>query len=326
VLKGKTLAVDSTTLEANAAMRSMVHRVSQKSWRAYLTQLATEAGIENPTGEDLRRMDRKRKGKKVSNTDWESPSDPDSRIARMKDGRTHFAYKAEHPVDVESDLIVAAEIDHASDPDTDTVLVTTRVARETLEAVDNERTGEELLGDKGYHKAETIDPIERELGMRTYIPEPKLAHQRVWIDKPPEHKEAVYRNRRRVRGARVTTIPLMASRARRHQLSARSCAPRREPRIPGLFDGLFVRLFAVRGGPPPPDHSLHHGEKSCVRASVMKSGAAMPRRSGCPRSATPDSSQPQGLSPSDTGSRATPRCMPPAHPRAASRRRRRGCR
>jgi hypothetical protein len=202
VLKGKTLAVDSTTLEANAAMRSMVHRVSQKSWRAYLTQLAKAAGIKDPTDEDLRRMDRKRKGKKVSNQDWESPSDPDSRIARMKDGTTHFAYKAEHAVDVESDLIVAAEIHHANDPDTDTVLVTTTAARENLEAVGHERTGEELLGDKGYHKAETIDLIESELGMRTYIPEPQLAHQRVWTDKPPEHREAVYRNRRRVRGER----------------------------------------------------------------------------------------------------------------------------
>jgi transposase len=202
VLKGKTLAVDSTTLEANAAMRSMVHKVSQKRWRAYLTQLAKEAGIEDPTAEDLRRMDRKRKDKKVSNTDWESPSDPDSRIARMKDGTTHFAYKAEHAVDVESDLIVAAEIHHATDPDTDTVLVTATAARENLDAVGNERTGEELLGDKGYHKAETIDLLESALGMRTYIPEPKLAHQRVWTDKPPEHRAAVYRNRRRVRGQR----------------------------------------------------------------------------------------------------------------------------
>ena len=202
LLKGKTLAVDSTMLEANAAMRSMVHRVSQKTWRQYLQQLAKEAGIADPTDDDLRRLDRKRKGKKVSNAEWESPTDPDSRIARMKDGTTHFAYKAEHAVDVESDLIVAAEIHHANDPDTDTVLVTTTAARENLEAVGNERTGEELLGDKGYHKAETIDLVESQLGMRTYIPEPKLAHPRVWTDKPRAHRQAVYRNRRRVRGER----------------------------------------------------------------------------------------------------------------------------
>lgn len=202
LLKGKTLAVDSTMLEANAAMRSMVHRVSQKTWRQYLQKLAKEAGIDDPTDDDLRRLDRKRKGKKVSNAEWESPTDPDSRIARMKDGTTHFAYKAEHALDVESDLIVAAEIHHANDPDTDTVLVTTTAARENLEAVGNAQTGQELLGDKGYHKAETIDLVDSQLGMRTYIPEPKLAHPRVWTDKPPEHRAAVYRNRRRVRGAR----------------------------------------------------------------------------------------------------------------------------
>jgi transposase len=202
LLKGKTLAVDSTMLEANAAMRSMVHRVSQKTWRQYLRMLAKEAGIAQPTDDDLRRLDRKRKGKKVSNADWQSPTDPDSRIARMKDGTTHFAYKAEHAVDVESDLIVAAEIHRADDPDTDTVLVTATAAREHLEAVQSEHTGEELLGDKGYHKAETLDLVEHGVGMRPYIPEPKLAHRRVWTDKPPAHRASVYRNRRRVRGAR----------------------------------------------------------------------------------------------------------------------------
>jgi transposase len=211
VLRGKTLAVDSTTLEANAAMKSMVHRVSQKTWRQYLMKLAKEAGIENPSDDDLRRMDRKRKGKKVANEDWESPSDPDSRIARMKDGTTHFAYKAEHAVDVQSDLIVAAEIHHANDPDTDTVLLTATAARENLEAVGSERTGEEILGDKGYHKAETIDLIESVLGMRTYIPEPKMAHARVWTDKPVEHQDAVYRNRRRVRGARGRRLSRLRS-------------------------------------------------------------------------------------------------------------------
>ena len=211
LLKGKTLAVDSTTLEANAAMRSMVHRVSQKTWRQYLQMLAKEAGIEQPTDDDLRRLDRKRKGKKVSNADWESPTDPDSRIARMKDGTTHFAYKAEHAVDVESDLIVAAEIHRADDPDTDTVLVTATAAREHLEAVGSAHTGDEVLGDKGYHKAETLDLLAHTLGMRPYIPEPKLAHHRVWTDKPPEHRAAVYGNRRRVRGARGRRLSRLRS-------------------------------------------------------------------------------------------------------------------
>src|SRR5690606_10323755 len=101
-------------------------------WRQYLETLAREAGIEEPTVEDLRRLDRNRKGKKVANAEWQSATDPDSRIARMKDGTTHFAYKAEHAVDVDSDLIVAAEIHPADEGDTATVLVTATAAREHL--------------------------------------------------------------------------------------------------------------------------------------------------------------------------------------------------
>jgi len=173
--------------------------------------LAKEAGIDQPTDEDGRRMDRKRKSKKVSNADWAAPTDPDSRIARMKDGTTHFAYKAEHAVDVESDLIVAAEIHQADDPDTATVLVTATAAREHLQAVHSPHTGDELLGDKGYHKAETLALLANTLGMRPYIPEPKLPHHRVWTDKPPEHRVAVYGNRRRVRGARGRRLSRLRS-------------------------------------------------------------------------------------------------------------------
>jgi len=202
ILRGKTLAVDSTMLEANAAMTSMVHRVSEKNWRNYLKELAKEAGIENPSDEELRRLDRKRKGKKVSNEEWKSPTDPDSRIARMKDGTTHFAYKAEHAVDVENGLIVAAEILHANDPDTDTILVTATAAQENLEAAGSEHTGDEVLGDKGYHKAETLELLTEALDMRPYVPEPKSRHRRVWTDKPAGWKAAVYGNRRRTRGVR----------------------------------------------------------------------------------------------------------------------------
>ena len=168
-------------------------------------------GVDDPTAAEVQTFDRDRKDKSCSNADWESPTDPDSRIARMKDGTTHFAYKAEHAVDVESDLIVAAEIHQADDPDTDTVLVTATAAREHLEAVGSAHTGEEVVGDKGYHKAETLDLLEHALGMRPYIPEPKLAHHRVWTDKPPEHRAAVYRNRRRVRGARGRRLSRLRS-------------------------------------------------------------------------------------------------------------------
>ena len=202
LLRGKTIAVDATMLEANAAMKTMVRRVSGETWKAYLRRLAKEAGIEDPSDEDLRRFDRKRKGKKVSNEDWESPTDPNSRIAKMKDGRTHFAYKAEQAVDVESDVVVTAAIYEADDPDGDTVLATVTSAREQLEAVDCAHTVEEVLGDKGYHKNESVLLLEGALGVRTYIPERESKQNRVWTDKEPGMKEAVYRNRRRYRGER----------------------------------------------------------------------------------------------------------------------------
>lgn len=197
MLRGKTLAVDATTLEANAAMKSMVHRVSGEDWKAYLRRLAKADGIEDPTDEELRRFDRRRKGKKVSNEEWQSPSDADARIMKMKDGRTHFAYKAEHAVDVESGLIVSAEIYQADEADGDTVLMTVESAREQLDAVDSPHTVEEVLGDKGYNQAESL-AVQREVfGVRTYIPEQTRGRHRVWIDKPPGQQEAVYANRRR---------------------------------------------------------------------------------------------------------------------------------
>ena len=110
LLKGKTVAVDATRIEANAAMKSIVRRDTGDDWTAYVRKLAEEAGIADPSDEELRRFDRKRKGKKVSNADWVSTTDPESRIAKMKDGRTHLAIKTEHVVDWESDLRLAATV------------------------------------------------------------------------------------------------------------------------------------------------------------------------------------------------------------------------
>jgi transposase len=197
LLRGKTLAVDATTLEANAAMKSMVHRVTGEDWKAYLRRLAKADGIEDPTDDELRRFDRRRKGKKVSNDDWTSASDPDARIMKMKDGRTHFAYKAEHAVDVESGLIVSADIYQADEADGDTVLMTVESAREQLTAVGSPHTVEEVLGDKGYHQAEALAVLREVHGVRTYIPEQHRRGHRVWVDKPPGQQEAVYANRRR---------------------------------------------------------------------------------------------------------------------------------
>lgn len=201
LLKGKTIAVDATTLEANAAMKSLVRRDTGENWRAYVRGLAAAEGIENPTDEELRRFDKKRK-KKTSNQDWKSATDADSRVTKMKDGRTHLAYKAEHALDVESELLMAAVIYRADDADTETLPVTIALAREQLAAADSPRQVEEVVADKGYHKADTLQTVQEVQAVRTYIPEQKYRGRRRWQDKPAEQQAMVYANRRRVRGKR----------------------------------------------------------------------------------------------------------------------------
>jgi len=201
LLQGDTVAVDSTTLEANAAMKSIVRRDSGEDWQAYVGRLAREAGIEDPTAEDLRRFDRKRKGKKVSNREWQSPTDPDSRITKMKSGDTHLAYKAEHAVDLETEMVVAAEIYPGDQGDPETLTATLAAAQETLEAAGSTVEIQDAVADKGYHKAATLAACgEQEI--RTYIPERRGKGRRRWTDKPAGEREAVYANRRRCRGAR----------------------------------------------------------------------------------------------------------------------------
>ena len=151
LLKGKTLAVDSTVLEANAAMKTIVRKDSGDDWKEYLGKLyEEETGEDNPTDEELRRFDRKRKDKKVSNQEWESSTDPDARIARMKDGRTHLAYKAEHAVDLETNLIVAAEIYPADRGDQDTIEESMDAAEDNLIRAEVDATPREAVADKGY--------------------------------------------------------------------------------------------------------------------------------------------------------------------------------
>ena len=146
VLRGKTVAIDATTLEANAAMKSIVRKDSGEDWKEYLQGLAKAEGIENPTQEDLRRLDRARKDKKVSNAQWESPSDPESRIAKMKDGRTHLAYKAEHAVDLESEAIVATTVTFADKSDPQSAPVTLSLAEANLVLAGSATAIEEEIG------------------------------------------------------------------------------------------------------------------------------------------------------------------------------------
>jgi transposase len=210
LLRGKTTAVDSTTLEANAAMKTIVRKDSGEDWKKYLTRLAQAAGIENPTDEELRRFDKKRKGKKVSNDDWQSRTDPGSRIAKMKDGTTHLAYKAEHVVDLESDLVLAATVTPANHSDRETMCDSVAQAQLNLQAAGSTTEIEDVAADKGYHKASTLE-LAQILGWRTYIPEQKRKHRSRWTDKPAELKAAVYGNRRRVRGQRSKRLQRLRS-------------------------------------------------------------------------------------------------------------------
>ena len=208
VLDGKTLAVDSTTLEANAAMKSIVRRDTGDDWQAYVAGLMREAGKlgpeETPRVEELIRFDKSRKNKQVSNEDWESPNDPDSRIARMKDGTTHLAYKAEHAVDLATEMIVAAEIYHADRGDTHTLEDTVQTAQANLQESGSDVQVQDVVTDKGYHSGDTVETLAEETPYRTYISEPQLpaGRQHTWTDKSPEQRDAVYANRRRTRGVR----------------------------------------------------------------------------------------------------------------------------
>src|SRR5712692_9558487 len=202
LLKGQTLAIDATTLEANAAMRSIVRRNTGESYHAFLTGLAKASGIETPTRDDLARLDRKRK-KKTSNTDWTNPYDPDAKVAKMKDGRTHLAHKAEHAVDLETGAIVAVTLQGADQGDTTTIEETATAAAEQVEAaqagVTEPQLLEEIIADKGYHSNQTMVDLDA-VNIRTYIAEPDRG-RRDWSEEP-EAQAPVYANRRRIRGRR----------------------------------------------------------------------------------------------------------------------------
>jgi transposase len=199
LLRGKTVAVDATTLEANAAMRTIVRKDSGEDWKEYVKGLMAEEGVEDPTDEEVRRFDKKRK-KKASNKEWQSPTDPDSRIARMKDGRTHLAYKAEHAVDLDSEFVLAAAVHTADRSDPATLVGSVLHAQANLVLAGSEQEIEEAVADKGYHKAETLADCEH-FNTRAYIPEPQ-GRDYNWADKPESWRQATLRNRRRVKGNR----------------------------------------------------------------------------------------------------------------------------
>lgn len=218
LVSGKTIAIDATTLEANAALRTIVRRDTGEGYWDYLKGLAAKAGLEHPTREQLARLDRQR-AKKGSNREWRHPHDPDARITKMKDGRTHLAHKAEHAVDLASGALVAVTLQPADAGDTTTLVATLDAARVTVRAVAAGPTEEAVL-DKGYHSDGTLGMLARRR-VRGYVAEPQRARRR-WQRKGragcrPQRR--LYANRRRLRGVRNKRLQ-----AKRAELCERSNA------------------------------------------------------------------------------------------------------
>ncbi len=204
LLTNKTAAVDSTFLEANAAMKSIVRKDTGDDWKTYVRGLAEAAGVPIENDNDLRKFDKKRKDKKVSNDEWESPNDPDSRIMKMKDGTTHLSYKAEHTIALDSEFILEAAIYHGDEADTQTLAESLQRAASNLEQAGVVSEIEEVVADKGYHANETLVECQElgTYGQRTYIAESDSPYERRWTDKAEECEAAYRGNRRRIKGDR----------------------------------------------------------------------------------------------------------------------------
>ena len=291
LLKGQTLGIDASTLEADAALKSIVRRDSGQSYREFLTVLAKASGIETPTAEDLAKFDRKRKGKKCSNDDWFNPNDPEAKIAKMKDGRTHLAYKNEHAVDLDTGAIVAAEVHPAHEGDTTTMWGTLEQAAESLRDVredeqvrDNCKANgvadpsqlhiKATVQDKGYHSAQTLVNLE-ELDIRGYIAEPDRGRQ-CWTVRAPrgttpaeqareqelkrQAQQAVYRNRRRRRGARSKRLH-----RRRRELVERS--------FEHVLDDGGMRRVWLKG-------RVKIGKRYLIHTAAFNLGLMMRKRTG----------------------------------------------
>ena len=258
LVEGKTVSIDATTLEANAALRSLVRRDNGQKYDDYLKDLAKAAGIENPTREQLARLDRKRK-KKGSNKEWKNPYDADARIAKMKDGSTHLAHKAEHAVDLSSGALLAVTLQGADQGDTTTIHQTLAEAGEAVaELIEHEAATapteeprvnlggvEEVVADKGYHSGAVVQDLHA-VDCRSYIPEPERG-RRNWEGKQDEQKQ-VYANRRRIQGARSKQLQ-----RKRSELTERSMAHMyetggmRRVHLKGR-DNILKRLLVHAGG------------------------------------------------------------------------------
>jgi transposase len=216
LLRGKTIGIDATTLEASAALRSIVRRDDGTAYDEYLKKLAKESGIETPTRSDLAKIDKKRP-RKGSNDDWKHPHDPDAQITKMKDGRTHLAHKSEHAVDMDSGAVLAVTLHGGAAADSHTLAKTMLAACEhTIEL--GQGAPKEWVADKGYHCNDTMELMDG-LGMRGYISEPDRGKRR-WKNKEAARR-GTYANRRRIRAERGRR--LMRQRGERVERSFAHC-------------------------------------------------------------------------------------------------------
>jgi transposase len=202
LVKGEQIGVDASTMEANAALRTIVRRETGETYREMLKRMAEESGIETPSASDLVRIDRARKGKKLSNADWVSATDAEAKIARMKDGTTHLAYKPEHAVDLDTGAVVAAEIHPADEGDTMTLKATLQAAAANLAEVDMAPAAAgpaELVADKGYHSRAILKDLDGGV-WKTRIAEPQRKSLSRWHG-DTKARDAVYANRNRLRSA-----------------------------------------------------------------------------------------------------------------------------
>lgn len=263
LISGRTISIDATTLEANAALKSIVRRDNGQSYHEYLKELAQAAGIEDPTREQLARLDRKRK-KKGSNQEWMSPSDPDARITRMKDGRTHLAHKAEHAVDLTSGALVAMTLQPANEGDTTTIHKTLEEAQAAALAV-HEQGVEEVVADKGYHSGAVLKEMH-EQEVRSYIPEPERGRRNWQGEGKAEEQARTYENRRRVRGERNKRLQKLRS-----ELTERSFAH--------LYETGGMRRVHLRGRDNILKRLLVHGVAFNLSLILRKTlGVGKPRR------------------------------------------------
>lgn len=263
LISGRTISIDATTLEANAALKSIVRRDNGQSYSEYLKELARAAGIENPTREQLARLDRKRK-KKGSNQEWMSPSDPDARITKMKDGRTHLAHKAEHAVDLTSGALVAMTLHPANEGDTTTIHKTLEEAQAAALTV-NEQGVEEVVADKGYHSGAVLKEVH-EQEVRSYIPEPDRGPRNWQGEGKAEEQARTYENRRRVRGERNKRLQKLRS-----ELTERSFAH--------LYETGGMRRVHLRGRDNILKRLLVHGAAFNLSLILRKTlGVGKPRR------------------------------------------------